>query len=347
MNSKGISRPNAEQLRLSLDSWETSRTSRDPEEMTAGPSSHWTLSAATPSANNPYALQPSSVYGVKSSALSASTQASYYPDARDDPRRLGFLPQTTGFSNPVTSPPVLVLKLYRRKTRTEKTAQKLSDAAHSSRKAVGKFLHSQGASRTPDGSPRAPSKLRRAPSRRPIQHALEISAPFPSGDKAGFEPHPPPQPILHSVVEASAPSRSWHLPSLSRAKTQNRRVVQISSPFPIRDPPPGATRIQLGHLSPEVDTQAARRNARHFLRWRPSGPRTPTYVNFPTQTGVTVQRELRRTKSERQGARLPGWKYFEYSPVLVEEQSSSLVQAMSSIVRGKDHPFPAPKPGIF
>ncbi|KAJ7726282.1 hypothetical protein DFH07DRAFT_244652 [Mycena maculata] len=336
MTSKGISRPNAEQLRLNLESWEAAG---DSEEMTAGPSSqcsHWTLSAATP----PLSLQSSSIYSLKSSAHSTSTRSSYYPDARDDPRRYAFLPpqaaQMNRHSELITSPPVLVLKLYRRK-RGRKTAKKISAVAHSSTKALGKFLRLQANSPSHEilhGSPRLPRKLRRPPPQHiRVGDAMQISAPFPSGDKAGFEPGPPPPPTC-AEAKKGLPSR-WYRPSLARSRSQNQnpRVVEISSPFPIRNPPPGATPLVLdirGGRSPRRKLQSP--------LIRPGGPRTPKlYMKFPTQGGVSVTREVfRRAKSERRAACVPGWDYDECS----EEGQPSLVHAMSTIRRGKDRPFP-------
>lgn len=314
---------------------------------TAGPSSHWTLSAATPMEGYP---SPSSVYS-RSSACSVSTRASSssydYADARDDPRRHAFLPphqphsHRHSIADPATSPPILVLKLYRR-TRARRTAKKISEATHSSTKAVGKFLHLPVHSdeihpqHTP---PHIPRKLRRPPARRPPE--MEISAPFPEGDMAGFEPHPSGQKIKAATTPAS---RAWHLPAaLSHSKSSRADLgVEISSPFPIREPPPGATRLV---PSPSPSSSASTR--RRAPQRRPSGPRTPRYVNFGTEGGAMVARQVRRTNSENRAAGLPGWKYCEYSPLRVEGQSSALVDAMASIVRGKDQPFPAPKAGYI
>ncbi|KAJ7112922.1 hypothetical protein C8R44DRAFT_856009 [Mycena epipterygia] len=352
MTSRGISRPNTEQLHLRLDpSLEASESS---EEMTtAGPSSHWTLSAATPMEGYP---SPSSVYS-RSSYCSVSTHAgsssSDYPDARDDPRRHAFLPphqqrlthrNSVHMADAVTSPPILVLKLYRR-TRARRTAKKISEAAHSSTKAVGKFLHLSGHSdeihpqHTP---PHVPRKLRRPPARRPPPvrppPEMEISAPFPEGDMAGFEPHP----SGNKMTAATTPTtRAWHLPAaLPRKSPRANRGVEISSPFPIRKPPPGATRLV---PSPSSSVSTRRRAPQR----RPSGPRTSRYVNFGTEGGATVVRQIRRANSENRAAGLPGWRSSEYSPLLVEGQSSSVVDAKATIVRGKDQPFPVPKPGYI
>ncbi|KAJ7479869.1 hypothetical protein FB451DRAFT_165820 [Mycena latifolia] len=321
MTSKGISRPNTEQLRLSLDSL-TWTSSEGSEEITAGPSSHWTLSAATPSAHYSSWFRSPSVYSAASPAHGSSTRPSYcYPDARNDPRRFAFLPPQQHRPNrhsDATSPPVLILKLYRR-TRAKKTTKKVTDAAQSSAKAVSRLLHLPTHSASHDIQRHVPRKLRRPPPQRPD---MEISRPFPSGNMAGFEPSPPAKGGKEDGTHP--PSRAWHLPTLSRSKSQ--RVIEISSPFPIRDPPAGCTPI-VRALSPPAWRKA---------RPKPGGPRTPSNVNFST--------EIRRVKSERRTARagLPGWKYLEYSPVPPDGQSGALVHAMSTIVRGRDHPFRAP-----
>lgn len=307
--------------------------------MTAGPSSHWTLSAATPLEHGALYQSPS-VYSFKSSANgTASSHASYYPDARDDPRRYAFLPpqpHTNRHSDLVTSPPILVLKLYRRK-HGKGAAKKISNVAQSSTKALGKFLRLPGHSPRDEAvneSSRIPRKLRRPPPRHlGLDGAMEISAPFPSGNRAGFEPRPPPQPPSREAEESDPPSR-WYLPTLSRSKSQKHRIMEISSPFPIRDPPPGATLV-LDHRSPGLSAKSTRCKALPSPLHRPGGPRTPL--------SATVSRQVRRTKSERQAARLPGWKYCEYTPLPAEGQPSSLMHAMSTIVRGRDQPFPAQK----
>ncbi|KAJ6602626.1 hypothetical protein DFH09DRAFT_1069010 [Mycena vulgaris] len=297
--------------------------------MTAGrpSSSHWTLSTATPS--------DGSASSLHSSARSTSTHASNYPDARTDPRRFAFLQphRTNRRSTPAsaTSPPILILKLYRR-TRAKRRAKKI---AQSSAKAVGEFFHLPGPSplplhATPQGPVRVPRKLRRPPPLRQPDMDIEISHPFPSGNPAGFEP---PAPQKQKEREDNPSSRAWHLPFLTRRNSP--RTIEISAPFPIGDPPAGATRIVR-----DASPGATRRTARK----KPGGPRTPCYVNFSTEAGATVSREVRRANSDsRRGAPLPGWKYCEYSPLPHGESSeSSLVHAMSTIVRGKDHPFRAP-----
>jgi len=122
--------------------------------------------------------------------------------------------------------------------------------------------------------------------------------------------------------------------------------MEISSPFPIRDPPPGATRLALDPRSPKRSGRSSRFKVLPSPLHRPGGPRTPLYMDFHTEMGATISRQVRRTKSERRtqaAARLPGWKYCEYTPLLADEQPSGLVHSTSRIVRGKDQPFPANK----
>ncbi|KAJ6629927.1 hypothetical protein B0H10DRAFT_1985856 [Mycena sp. CBHHK59/15] len=352
--SRGISRPNVEQLRLRLSEAAWERLG-DSEEMTAGPSSHWTLSAATPPDAYTYPLQSPSVYSENSAGT--TTSASYYPDARDDPRRFALLPPQPHMGGPfdgAASPPVLVLKLYRRKRSKEATkkipdgldsttkdsaGKKIYNAAQLSTKAVGKLLHLPGRTpthETPGPPPRRLRKLHRPP---PAQLSgdqvyKEISAPFPSGNIAGFKPPSQSRPSTPSN-SARPQKRSWRLPIISRANSYRHRGLDISAPFPIRDPPAGARRLILYDLSRRPDALPSR---------------SPCYVNFSTAAGSTVSHQVRRTKSEHQprdAPPLPGWRYCEYSPLLVEPPSSSLVNAMSTIVRGRDRPFPPPKASYF